>query len=90
MKQIILKTKHHFYYEKYLHKRHLFVIVIIKNAKNAKNDMSEPFDFEHHFYYEKHLHKKNLFVIVIVKTGKVSARSEIKMEKTGKVTPDHS
>ena len=71
-----------------LHKRHLFVIVIIKNAKNAKNDMSEPFDFEHHFYYEKHLHKKNLFVIV--KTGKVSARSEIKMEKTGKVTPDHS
>ena len=66
------KNKHHFYYEKYLHKRHLFVIVIIKNAKNAKNDMSEPFDFEHHFF-----HKKNLFVIVIVKTGKVSARSEI-------------
>ena len=33
--------EHHFYYEKHLHKKHLFVIVIVKNAKNA---MSEPFD----------------------------------------------
>ena len=57
----------------FFYKKHL--IVIVKNAKNAKNAMSESFDFEHHFYYEKHLHKKHLFVIV--KTGKVSARSEI-------------